>query len=1162
MSIPLQPLLRYWRAALLDANRHLDPGALSIHRTKVQSLASGRLDGEALAEVWREAHATMNAKEREEAKSIAILIAPQILEPRHEHSAAFSTLRRSRVPVWIPARLDREGNLLPPSYGVPMVDRAVLAPLASGVPTFSTVAAVDSFRDQHPAPAAESGWSALWEHVLALYKELFGGIPGTWVPDRHVDLGAFAAFASLPVDSTRAVRNLYDTLIDALDGNGPPPALLRNLTNGGPATDVATSAGCRLALARHLGQMGGDYPLNDGQRRALGAVLAASDGAVVAVNGPPGTGKTTLIQSVVASLWVERALAKDGEPPVILASSTNNKAITNVLDTFARAALPDDHPLAGNPLVSRWLPKLEQYGLFLPSAEQVKKGVDAKYAQAWSTTHGQPWAGLPGAMESQDYLAEAEPHWLGEFTKWSGGSAADLAEAVEALRRSLADQIDTLAAARLARTAFMEAAAQAGLTQPYGETIGRLRGDLAARQAQLGELRRHGHGALELVQGSLLDSLLSWLKPVRRRLWARTHAFLEAKGMADPAWSWDTILTAADLRAWLLARTGQLEQQIQGIAAATESWDRWRASLQLLGLKELTPDDADGLEVQADTLVRPGLFHLAARYWEGRWLLEMKEALARAKDGQKVLTGRNRAFCEQRWRRFAKLTPCLVATAFTTPRLFDFYESSQTRPFLDFIDLLIVDEAGQVPPQIGGTLFALARRAMVVGDIEQIEPVWGIEADVDDANLALHGLDEIRSNLSKAGLLAAEGSVMAAARAATAFSLAGHRGLFLDQHWRCRQSVIAYCNELAYDGDLSPMRGDSPYPLPALGHAHVLGQAIRTGTSWTNADEAAVIAAWLKRRRPLMMEHHAGDETPPSKLGDIVAVVTPFKAQIGIIRKALVNAGLGGENITVGTVHALQGAEKPVVLFSSVYDTTSAGRLFFDRSKSMLNVAVSRARESFLVFGNQILFRPDQPSLPSGLLARYLFADPANEITDIKPSTPLARGKGNDVERLDDLDSHRRTLRQAIEDARQRVLVVSPYLSFAAISADDLAPVLKRARERDIRVVVAYDKQLNTGRDGRLCKRAAQALDALAVARVETWPLDGAHNKTLAVDDAWIVEGSFNWLSALRERNHDFQRHEVSILYRGSDVSTHTSRAWREAEKLRIAAKAGAYADA
>jgi len=45
----------------------------------------------------------------------------------------------------------------------------------------------------------------------------------------------------------------------------------------------------------------------------------------------------------------------------------------------------------------------------------------------------------------------------------------------------------------------------------------------------------------------------------------------------------------------------------------------------------------------------------------------------------------------------------------------------------------------------------------------------------------------------------------------------------------------------------------------------------------------------------------------------------------------------------------------------------------------MLNVAVSRAQDSFLVFGDTKILDPCRPS-PSGILARILFENERNEI--------------------------------------------------------------------------------------------------------------------------------------------------------------------------------------
>ena len=77
--------------------------------------------------------------------------------------------------------------------------------------------------------------------------------------------------------------------------------------------------------------------------------------------------------------------------------------------------------------------------------------------------------------------------------------------------------------------------------------------------------------------------------------------------------------------------------------------------------------------------------------------------------------------------------------------------------------------------------------------------------------------------------------------------------------------------------------------------------------------------------------------------------------------------------IKLGTVHALQGAERNIVFFSSVYSNEDEGTLFFDKDNkpNMLNVAVSRARDSFILFGDTRVF-DETKNTPSGVLKKHL----------------------------------------------------------------------------------------------------------------------------------------------------------------------------------------------
>lgn len=139
-----------------------------------------------------------------------------------------------------------------------------------------------------------------------------------------------------------------------------------------------------------------------------------------------------------------------------------------------------------------------------------------------------------------------------------------------------------------------------------------------------------------------------------------------------------------------------------------------------------------------------------------------------------------------------------------------------------------------------------------------------------------------------------------------------------------------------------------------MGYLHIdgLGQQANGGSRY-NTFDAEMIAAWLAAHKEKIERHY------DKPLHKVVGVVTPFSAQVNTIkaasRKLGINSSGDDDSLTVGTVHSLQGAERAIVLFSPVYSKHEDGG-FIDNDSSMLNVAVSRAKDSFLVFGDMDLF--------------------------------------------------------------------------------------------------------------------------------------------------------------------------------------------------------------
>ena len=70
-----------------------------------------------------------------------------------------------------------------------------------------------------------------------------------------------------------------------------------------------------------------------GKDKLLYRAIQADKISSIIFYGPPGTGKTTFLQSVVADMYVKSALKRE-RAPIIVAASTNNQAVTNIIDSF------------------------------------------------------------------------------------------------------------------------------------------------------------------------------------------------------------------------------------------------------------------------------------------------------------------------------------------------------------------------------------------------------------------------------------------------------------------------------------------------------------------------------------------------------------------------------------------------------------------------------------------------------------------------------------------------------------------------------------------------------------------------------------------------------------------------------------------------------------
>ncbi|HFU3773128.1 TPA: AAA domain-containing protein, partial [Escherichia coli] len=674
---------------------------------------------------------------------------------------------------------------------------------------------------------------------------------------------------------------------------------------------------------------------------------------------------------------------------------------------------------------------------------------------------------------------------------------------------------------------------------------------------------------------SLIYSLFSWLPAVRSKRQYQIQLFLEDKLgalIAGNQWSdpetiernIDGLLNSAEReQTTYRQQIDSAHEIVLKEQQAVQEWQRLAFDLGYEGDEELSFSQADEL---ADTQIRFPAFLLTTHYWEGRWLMDM----ARIDDLQEEKKKKGAKGVTARWQRRMKLTPCVVMTCYMLPGNMQISEHKGQRKFeksylYDFADLLIVDEAGQVLPEVAAASFALAKKALVIGDTEQIPPIWSIAPAIDVGNMLAEKIlsgstqEEITEKytaIADLGKSAASGSVMKIAQFASRYQYDPElaRGMYLYEHRRCFDNIIGYCNTLCYHGKLLPKRGrEESNLMPAMGYLHIDGKGEQASSgSRYNLLEAETIAAWLAENQQNIEAHYG------KSLHEVVGIVTPFSAQVYTIKQALgkqgISTGANEKSLTVGTVHSLQGAERAIVIFSPVYSKHEDGG-FIDSDNSMLNVAVSRAKDSFLVFGDMDLFEVQPASSPRGLLAKYLFESEKNALSfDYKERKDLKTSETK-IYTLHGVEQHDNFLNQTFENTDKHITIVSPWLTWQKLEQTGFLDSMIAACSRGINVTIVTDRSYNTEhKDFEKRKEKQQnlkaALEKLNALGIATKLVNRVHSKIVIGDDGLLCVGSFNWFSATREAR--YERYDTSMVYCGDNLKGEIEAIYNSLERRQV----------
>jgi len=985
---PAGKLLQYWSRALL----YRDLNALA---SESEASITFRVQPEKLAEGIPRLHEDFELPWASDPDDpVALLIA----------YTGGTGQSKATVLLGIPLSYDRDASVLvpPPQGAVPFFNREWLEPPdpdATKDDYLGSVPDCDDFFSANP-PKTGIAWPEYWAYVDLFVRTVTGN------PDPLPDLAPVVgrrntAWKIVKWDTGGATKKIADAYQRAITQTPPLLNAICNKPRPPRKVDLPATLNLSSVLLGHIdtfdakkGKREG-FALERSQRIAATAMTQVPSGELLAVNGPPGTGKTSFLRAVIGTEYVHAAL-HGADPSIILATAATNKAVTNIIESFADIAGPEMQPEWS----SRWLPHLPSYGWFYPAASKPDADLNGfMVLKGDRGKGGQPDNLIKKIAAEQFFSAEQQQR------NWMLDAYLDLHRQALGLPQKVPSAND---AALMIRKRLETSVAQMHTLQSlfrrcveyplqmegcrrseavWRQTLDEHTDRQTCLQQETVRLNAVLFGwnevMMSLRESSRLNNLRKgWLYRLRSLLFgdkageqaqALENAALARMVAIDPETSVyrTDALDVAERRhaqiAKMLAHTREqrraTEQEMQSTRTMLGHWQEWRSQSNNL-CANLPAEEGTVLEGALGEWAEAGFpqehelhrkfeemldrsfrfrhFHMAARYWEARWLADVP-ALSD--------TGNIR----QALRRAAMLAPVIVATVYTLPGILDEFE---------FADLLIFDESGQASPEIGAASFAYAKRAIVVGDTCQLKPVWNVVKEADarlKRDLDINDVDE--------GFSVSAGSIMKVAQAHTSLADAKPSrlgsGIGLVAHYRCRAGIIEYCRRLIYGEGLDPVRVERPpngqhsflYPPMAWVSVKQKAGAKKRGGSWVNDDQIQEIVHWLEHDRQRIVAHYGVE-----RISDAVALIAPFRAQALALRKAV--TGLLGQEeadaMVINTVHALQGAEKPIVAFSLTQDQ---GGFFVDRDgPNLLNVAVSRAKDCFILFAAPDVLQPAMDS--------------------------------------------------------------------------------------------------------------------------------------------------------------------------------------------------------
>lgn len=421
--------LRYWKNSLADAQRiSFDLSQMTHLSFESIDIAEGVLPPESIYQLFEKEEKKINNengitdryhKNWKELHELNVIISIFTMNPKPEY-LQFTATKKSIRPFWIPALLQKTGELKIADNHFPYIPRDYLSPAGNEEYDF-IFASVDNIDKAFAFKLDEiRTWNNYWQYIEEIFVQITEVSFENYKEEfYHRKKEQIIVVQDEEKNAAYAIIELYQQL---LKSDKLPQLLQRFISLETPKDQLPMPAQKYMAFhERHLGQMGDAFPLSITQRKSIYTFFDSEAHTVFAVNGPPGTGKTTLLQSVVANHIVLSAI-EGKEAPLILACSTNNQAVTNINESFSKTDSKLDK------LKDRWIPNFSGYATYLPSkskTDQELKGINFIKVDTKGTFE---------TLENQNYVTKAGDYFLEKANNFLNKNYASVPEVTDALQ--------------------------------------------------------------------------------------------------------------------------------------------------------------------------------------------------------------------------------------------------------------------------------------------------------------------------------------------------------------------------------------------------------------------------------------------------------------------------------------------------------------------------------------------------------------------------------------------------------------------------------------------------------------------------------------------------------------------------------------------------------